>query len=153
MTRKRRRDKYNPYWICEKDGHYYISFKDSQEKEHEFEISQHLYETFNSFELEDLVYLNVWERHYERKEVWESTLNARVFHKPESLEDIVLKKIQIEKLHNAMKQLPEIQKRRLEMYYFKDMTYEQIAKKEMCSKVAIKYSVTRAVENLKKYLK
>ena len=60
-------------------------------------------------------------------------------------------KIQIENLHSAIKQLPEIQQRRMEMYYFEDMTYEQIAKREMCSKVAIKYSVTRAIENLKKY--
>jgi RNA polymerase sigma factor (sigma-70 family) len=148
---KRRRDKYNPYKICEKDGHYYISFKDSQKMECEFEIPYHLYEAFNSFELEDLVYLNAWERHYEREEVWESTLNARAVHKPENLEDIVLKKIQIENLHSAIKQLPEIQQRRMEMYYFEDMTYEQIAKREMCSKVAIKYSVTRAIENLKKY--
>ena len=55
----------------------------------EFEIPYHLYEAFNSFELEDLVYLNAWERHYEREEVWESTLNARAVHKPENLEDIV----------------------------------------------------------------
>ena len=27
---KRRKDKYNPYTIFEKDGQYYISFKDGQ---------------------------------------------------------------------------------------------------------------------------
>ncbi len=28
---KRRKDKYNPYSICELEGHYYISFKDTAE--------------------------------------------------------------------------------------------------------------------------
>lgn len=29
---KRRKDKYNPYKICEWNGHYYIEFKDSENK-------------------------------------------------------------------------------------------------------------------------
>lgn len=41
---KRRRDKYNPYYICELEGHYYISFQDGQGVLHEFEINRTLYE-------------------------------------------------------------------------------------------------------------
>lgn len=149
---KRRRDKYNPYWICEKNGHYYISFKDSQKIEQEFEISKRLYDAFNSFELEDLVYINVCERHYEHEEVWESTLNKRALNKPENLENAVLKKIQIEKLHKAIEKLSEIQQRRVCLYYFKGMTYEQIAKKEGCSKIAVKYTIDKAIEKIKNIL-
>ena len=68
---KRRKDKYNPYTIFEKDGQYYVSFKDGQGVSHKLEISKVLYDTFDSFELSDLVYLNVVDRHIEQSEVWE----------------------------------------------------------------------------------
>ena len=74
---KRRKDKYNPYTIFEKDGQYYVSFKDGQGVSHKLEISKVLYDTFDSFELSDLVYLNVVDRHIEQSEVWENTLNMR----------------------------------------------------------------------------
>ena len=48
---KRRKDKYNPYTIFEKDGQYYVSFKDGQGDLHKLEISKALYDTFDSFEL------------------------------------------------------------------------------------------------------
>ncbi len=100
---KRRKDKYNPYTTCEKDGQYYVSFKDGQGVLHKLEISKALYDTFDSFELSDLVYLNVVDRHIEQSEVWEATLNVRAVMKPEGIEEVVLKKIQAETLHMAMK--------------------------------------------------
>ena len=150
---KRRKDKYNPYTIYEKDGQYYISFKDGQGILHKFEISRTLYDAFDSFELDDLVYLNVVDRHIEQSEVWESTLNVRAVKKPDNIEEVVLKKIQIETLHTAIKKLPEMQRRRMQLYYFEGMTYEQIAKKEGCTKMPVKRSIEAAVERLKKELK
>ena len=150
---KRRKDKYNPYTIYEKGGYYYISFKDGQGVLHKFEISRTLYDAFDSFELDDLVYLNVVDRHIEQSEVWESTLNVRAVKKPDSIEEVVLKKIQIETLHTAIKKLPEMQRRRMQLYYFEGMTYEQIAKKEGCTKMPVKRSIEAAVERLKKELK
>lgn len=150
---KRRKDKYNPYKIYEKDGHFFVSFKDGQALCHEFEISRPLYDVFNSYELEDLVYLNVLDRHIEQSEVWENTLNIRALQKPESVEEIVLRKIQIKDLHIAIHTLPEMQKRRLLLYYFEHLTYEQIAEREGCSKVAVKYTIDKALAALKKILK
>ena len=75
---KRRKDKYNPYTIYERNGHYYVSFEDGQKVSHMLEINKILYKTFDSFELDDLVYLNVLDRHIEQSEVWESTLNGPV---------------------------------------------------------------------------
>ena len=150
---KRRKDKSNPYNIYEKDKHYYISFKDGQGVLHKLEISRTLYDAFDSFELDDLVYLNVVDRHIEQSEVWEATLNVRAVKKPEGIEEVVLKKIQIEALHTAMKTLPEMQRRRMQLYYFEGMTYEQIAKKEGCTKMPVKRSIEAAVERLKKELK
>lgn len=50
---KRRKDKYNPYSICERNGNYYIEFLDGEHQKHEFEISRELYEAFDEFELRD----------------------------------------------------------------------------------------------------
>ena len=94
---KRRKDKYNPYTIYENNGHYYISFKDREDVHHKIEISKTLYDTFDSFELGDLVYLNVVDRHIEQSEVWENTLNMRAMKKPDSMEEIVFRKLQTEK--------------------------------------------------------
>lgn len=150
---KRRKDKYNPYSIYELEGHYYIAFKDGQGMTHEFEISEMLYHAFDAFELEDLSYLNVWDRHIEQSEIWESTLRQRAFGKMEDIEETILARIQLERLHKAIDSLPEVQKRRLILYYFENLTYEQIAQREGCTKMPVKRSIETAIEKLKKELK
>ena len=82
-----------------------------------------------------------------------ANLNVRAVQKPEGIEEVVLKKIQAETLHTAMKKLPEMQRRRMQMYYFEDMTYEQIARKEGCTKMPVKRSIEAGIERLKKELK
>ncbi|MCI8710053.1 MAG: sigma-70 family RNA polymerase sigma factor [Dorea sp.] len=116
----------------------------------EFEIDEPLYKVFDKFELEDLSYMHEWERHLEQSELYESTLNKRAFYQLEDLEETVLKKIRNEQLHKAVNELPEPYKRRVLLYYFFDMTLEQIAQNEKRSKAAIKYSIDKALEYLKK---
>ena len=149
---KRRKDKYNPYTIYEKEGKYYITFKDSQGQRNCLEVDKELYEAFNDFELEDLSYLNVWDRHLEQSEVRESTLNERAVESPETVEEIVFRNIQKEKVHKAIEQLPEVQKRRVEMYFLEGMTYEEIAVKEKCKHPAVVKSVKVALEKMKRIL-
>lgn len=150
---KRRRDKYNPYHISEKNGKYYIEFQDSQGETYEAEIDRMLYEAFDRFELDDLSYLNIWDRHMEQSDVWEVTLDKRAIKQQETVEDIVLHNLQIEKLHSAISELPTMQKHRLIRYFFEGLSYEQIAKEEGYSKVAVKYSIDKAVKKLKEILK
>lgn len=150
---KRRKDKFNPYTICEKDGKYYLSFRDGQGIIQKLEIDKVLYDTFNHFELDDLSHLNVVDRHLEHSEIWENTLNERAFYQPESVEDIVFRNIQIEDLHRAIRMLPDTQRRRLILYYFEGMTYEQIAKLEGCTKMPVKRSIDGAISHLRKILK
>lgn len=118
---KRRKDKYNPYNICQTDGKYYISFRGGQGVLQELEISRKLYDTFNDFELADLSHLNIVDRHLEQSEVWENTLSVRAFYQPETVEDIVFHNIQVEHLHKAIQCLPKIQRHRLLLYYFEGM--------------------------------
>ena len=60
-------------------------------------------------------------------------LNDRAFYKAERIEDIVSESIEYEQLHRAVSELPEVQRRRLKLYFFGELTYEQIAKLEGCT--------------------
>ena len=136
----RKKDKYNPYTLIISDGRYYLSFKDSRGDLQTIEIDDILYGLFNRFELEDISYLNKLSRHIEHSELTEASLNDRAFCKPESIEEKVSRNIEYELLHKAISKLPEIQRRRLLLYFFGEMTYEQIAEMleedmEMISKI------------------
>ena len=64
---KRRKDKYNPYTIgTTEDGRHWLTFSDGQGNRHHFEISAAVFTLFDSFELDDLSYLNEVDRHYEQ---------------------------------------------------------------------------------------
>lgn len=150
---KRRKDKYNPYSIYETDGKHYISFRDGQGVLQQLEICKELYDTFDEFELKDISYLHKWDKYIEHSQLWESTLNERAFLKPDTVEDIVMKNIETESLHKAISKLPETQKRRLLLYFFDGLTYEQIAKMEGCTKMPVKRSIDVALQKLKKEIK
>lgn len=154
---KRRKDKYNPYNIFSighdtEQTHFYVSFQDSQGIKHCLEINHDLFDLFNKFELEDLSYLNEVDNHYEHSELTETSLNARSIAHPESIDEVVAKKIQTQNLHIAITQLPEIQRRRLIMYYFDGLTYQQIADIEGCIHQAVAKSIKAAEKKIKDIL-
>ena len=151
---KRRKDKYNPYTIgTTEDGRHWLTFLDGQGNRHHFEISAAVFALFDSFELDDLSYLNEVDRHYEQSELTEAALYDRAVHRPATVEESALQSMEYAQLHRAISVLPEIQKRRLILYYFQGLTYEQIAGMEGCTKRAVKFSVDIAVEKLKKFFK
>lgn len=155
---KRRKDKDNPYELFSASidtpaARYYIRFKDGQGAEHCLEIEKPLFDTLDAFELEDLSHLNEVDNHYERSELTEAALHERAFAVSPPIEAIVSHKMEREELHKAIQSLPEIQRRRLILYYFGEMTYEQIAEIEKCSYPAARRSVLSAIDNLKKILK
>jgi len=144
---KRRKDKYNPYTIgTTEDGRHWLTFSDGQGNRHHFEISAAVFTLFDSFELDDLSYLNEVDRHYEQSELTEASLYDRA-------EESTLQSIEYAQLHRAISELPEIQKRRLILYYFQGLTYEQIAEMEGCTFQAVAKSVAAAEKRLKNFLK
>ncbi|MFR2880602.1 MAG: RNA polymerase sigma factor [Lachnospiraceae bacterium] len=145
-----KRDKHNPYTLMIVEGRYYLSFKDGRGVMQNIEIDKVLYELFNRFELEDISYLNRVSRHIEHSELTEASLNDRAFYKAESLEETVSRSIEYELLHKAISKLPETQRRRLLLYFFGELTYEQIAELEGCTKRAVKFSIDLAIEKLRK---
>lgn len=146
----RKKDKHNPYTLMIVEGRYYLSFKDGRGIMQNIEIDKVLYDLFNRFELEDISYLNRVSRHIEHSELTESSLNDRAFYKEESLEETVSRSMEYEQLHKVISKLPETQRRRLLLYFFGELTYEQIAELEGCTKRAVKFSIDLAIEKLKK---
>ena len=154
---KRRRSKDNPYEIYSigaqtDQPHYYIAFTDSTGVRQELEIDESLFDVLDRFELDDLSFLNEVDNHYERSELTEASLNARAFELPETVEETVMQRDENERLHRAIAMLPEKQRKRLTLYYFRGLTYAQIAEKEGCTIMPVKRSIDTAIENLKKFL-
>ena len=150
---KRRKDKYNPYTLTEKEDKHFLSFQDGQGVLQEFQITRELFEVLNHFELDDLSVLNEWDRHYEHSELTEASLYDRAAMLPESVEETVFRNLRYEALYKAMEQLPETQRRRLVLYYFAGFTYAQIADKEGCKYQTVQESIYAALKKLKKLLK
>lgn len=155
---KRAKNKDNPYTIFTvglntEHPRYYLEFTDGQHKYHSLEISWEVFALFDRFELEDKRYLNEVDRHYEHADLTEAEIEQRSFHTAEPLEDTVVRQMLHEELHKAIAQLPDTQRRRLVLYYFQQLTYEQIAEMEGCRYQSVQESILSAIEKLRKYFK
>ena len=150
----RRKDKDNPYEIFSvgidtENPHFYVSFKDGQGVQICMEIDKALFELLDRFELDDLSFLNEWDRHIEHSELTEAALHTRAVADIESVEITAFRGMRNEQLRRAIAELPETQRRRLVMYYFDGLTYEEIANKEGCTHPAVIKSVKAAISKLK----
>ena len=65
----------------------------------------------------------------------------------ESVEDTVIRQMEIETLQKAMQSLTPVQRERLHFYFFEGMTYRQIAAKEGVGEKNIRESINGAVKN------
>lgn len=152
---KRRKSKDNPYTLesIEEKDIYKVSFSNGKGIKYKVDISSEIFDVLNQFELDDLKALNEYDRHIEHLEQNDEALYKKSKQKEKNLEIKILENFIFEELHNKISKLPEVQKRRINMYFFEDMTLQEIASKEKCSKVAIKHSIDDALKNLKKILK
>lgn len=149
---KRRKSKDNPYTLIIQDGRYLVSFKDGENIEREVELTKQQYLLFDEFELEDKRESNERERHYEQSEQTEASLCIRSERANESMEDVILDRIEKEDLRKAINLLPSVQQRRVAMYFFEEFSYEKIAAIEGCTKMPVKRSIDIALKKIKKFL-
>ena len=154
---KRRKDKDNPYTIFTiglntNHPRYFLSFKDVNGTHHRMEIDSELFESLDQFELDDISFMNEVDRHYEQSEQTEASLSKRAVKQPDTVEEEVQRLMEAEALHKAIAQLPEIQRRRLVLYYFGNFTYKQIAEMEGCKYQTVQESIRAALEKLKNFL-
>ena len=98
-------------------------------------------------------YLNEVDRHYEQSELTEGSLYERAVHRPDTVEESAMRRMEYQQLHKAISELPETQRRRLCLYYFEGLTYEQIGELEGCTFQAVAKSIVAAEKRLKNILK
>ena len=146
----RKKDKHNPYTLMIVEGRYYLSFKDGRGVMQNIEIEKVFNVPAHPIKIGNILKLKTVKQVIQHSELTENSLNDRVFYKEESLEETVSRCIEYELLHKAISKLPETQRRRLLLYFFGELSYEQIAKLEGCTKMAVKGSVDIALKKLKK---
>lgn len=158
---KRRKSKDNPYKLDynEMEHIYTVSFKDNKQKTHNVEVSKTIFEAFNEFELQDISELHKKDKHIDGRRIDGADEHSEIilYHKAitsiKPIDEEVEEKLLIQDLRKAINQLSDIHKRRIIKYFFDNKTYEEIAKEENCSKVAVKYSLDIAIKKLKEILK
>lgn len=82
----------------------------------------------------------------------EAEIEHRAAFPKESLEEEIGRVLLYEELHKGIAQLTETQQRRLALYYFHGLTYEQIAAAEGCRHQAVRDSVRSAIQKLKNFM-
>ena len=124
----------------------------AKKRRQRLEIDQAIYELFDRFELEDKRFLNEVDRHYEHIDLTEAEIEHRAAFPKEPLEEEIGRVLLYEELHKRIAQLTETQQRRLALYYFHGLTYEQIAAAEGCRYQAVRDSVRSAIQKLKNFM-
>lgn len=151
---KRRKYRDNPYTIFKNmdTNRYYVEFIDSMGILEEIEVNEEVYYAFDRFELNDISEMNKYDRHIEHFECQEEV----IYNKTSSsynLESTAISNIFYSDLFSEISNLPEMQKRRIILYYFYDMKLSEIAELESCTFRAIKFSIDLAVKKLHRNLK
>lgn len=103
----------NSYTIIETSKGFYVSFKDGNNI---VEVSEKVFNAFNSFELEDKSQMNEYDRHIEHSEIYTETLYKRTKSTYENLDDEYIEKSSYEDLIEAINHLPVVVKRRIKMF-------------------------------------
>ncbi|MBR1376668.1 MAG: sigma-70 family RNA polymerase sigma factor [Bacilli bacterium] len=150
---KRRKSNDNPYTLIVSNNIYAVIFKDSQLKEQKIEVTKEIFDLFDSFELDDISQMHKFDRHIEHSELTDESINRRAFNKSLSIEEEIIKKNTFDELKKAIDELSEVQKRRIQMYFFDNMKLEEISKVEGVSVKNIWKSINIALANLQKSLK
>ncbi len=112
------------------------------------EVYEALTETFrkeaHAQEMRDL-------RHVTKEGYTEGETEDLAFDSRESLEDMVIRQMELETLQKAMQSLTEVQRERLHLYFFEGLTYRQIAKKKGIGEKNVRESITGAIKKIKKF--
>ena len=112
------------------------------------EVYEALTETFrkeaHAQEMRDL-------RHVTKEGYTEGETEELAFDSGESLEDMVIRQMELETLQKAMQSLTEVQRERLHLYFFEGLTYRQIAQKKGIGEKNVRESITGAIKKIKKF--
>lgn len=144
---KRRRHKDNPYTLLIDDNIYKVAFLDSKNIIQIIEVDADVFDALDCFELDDLALLNEYDRHIDHFDI-DETPYKKYSNKPQSLEEEILQNMLYNELKLAISKLPEIQRRRLVLYFFNDLTLQEIAIIDNCTPQAVKKSLDSSLKKL-----
>lgn len=112
------------------------------------EVYEALTETFrkeaHAQEMRDL-------RHMTKEGYTEGETEDLAFDSGESLEDMVIRQMELETLQKAMQSLTEVQRERLHLYFFEGLTYRQIAEKKGVGEKNVRESIAGALKKIKNF--
>lgn len=171
---KRNRDKYNPYYLSsdKKNNIYIVRISNEYTTEDiEVNITKEVFDGINDLEKNeakliqrDKRYLipNIYltdnhkdvfsqEDNFSQEDKLEIIFYKNSKNKQKSLEEKIIEKVENEKLYKGLNSLSNIHRRRILLYFKHNLSYSQIAEIEGCSKMAIKYSIDKALEELRKF--
>lgn len=90
-------------------------------------------------------------RHVTRDGYTEGETEDLAFDTGESLEDMIIRRLELETLQKAMQSLTDVQKKRLQMYFFEGMTIREIAEKEGINRNAVWKLLQATIARLKEF--
>jgi len=132
---------------------YFVSFTDGDGEFQRVEINFDIYSALFELNKADRNLTRSDERNLEHSELTDESLIRRAFEKPKGIEEILLEKEMKKLFWQAIGELPEIQRKRLLLYYDYGFTLKEIAIMENCSIPAIKYSIDIAKKKLEEKIK
>lgn len=90
-------------------------------------------------------------RHITRDGYTEGETEDLAFDTGDSLEDMIIRRLELETLQKAMQSLTDVQKKRLQMYFFEGMTIREIAEREGINRNAVWKSLQATIARLKEF--
>ena len=90
-------------------------------------------------------------RHISKEGYTEGATEELAFDSGESLEDMVIRQMELETLQKAMQSLTDAQKERLHLYFFEGLSTREIAQKQQTKQNAVWKSIQSSVKKLKNF--
>ena len=134
----------------ESEDKYYIYFIDSVNQECRIEIDKEIFYAYLKSKKNYIKIKNETNRHLEQSELTDEEIYNRAFEKEESIEETVMKDIEKEKMQQALKNLTEVQQRRIELHIVNNITIRDIAQLEKVRKKQIEKSLQIGLKKIKK---
>ncbi len=116
------------------------------------EVTDELIECFDEFRKVKNNQKKSDERHIDFRGVDNAENEAIIIHSEKTIEEIIFEDERKEQLHLALSSLTDIQRRRVLLYYFDDMTLKAIAKLENVHISAVERSIKKAERSIAKYI-
>lgn len=135
----------------ENENKYYISFIDSAKKECKLEIEKEIFDIYMKSKKAYIKIKNETSRHIEHLDLSEEQLYNRSISNIESTEDKVIKNMEKQKMNEALKELTDIQLRRMELHIINEITIRDLAKLEKVQKKQIQKSLELSFKKIKNF--